>query len=81
MTGSPKLAPMAPTPNPPTIRPSQESLDRIAYEASLDEDSCCSFAEWANAGYLIKKGSRSVFRDILGVPQFTKEQVVKLHRR
>ncbi len=67
--------------NRPTARSSQESAERVAYEASLDEDSCCSFTEWSNAGYLIKKGARSVFRDILGVPQFTKEQVIKLHRR
>jgi hypothetical protein len=44
---------------------------------SLDEDSCCSFNEWSGAGYRIKKGEVSMFRDILGVPQFTKEQTHK----
>lgn len=60
---------------------SQETAERIAYEASLDEDSCCSFEEWSAAGFMIKKGTRSIFRDILGVPQFTKEQVFKLPRK
>ena len=44
---------------------------------SLDEDSCCSFNEWSNAGYRVKRGEKSMFKDILGVPQFTKEQVYK----
>lgn len=59
----------------------KETAERIAYEASLDEDSCGSFEEWAAAGFMIKKGTRSVFRDVLGVPQFTKEQVFKLPRK
>ncbi len=45
----------------------------------LDEDSCCSFNEWSGAGYRIKRGEKSMFKDILGVPQFTKEQVYKVH--
>lgn len=44
---------------------------------SLDEDSCCSFDEWKGAGYWVLKGSKSYFTDILGTPQFTKEQVKK----
>lgn len=60
---------------------SEEVRARIAYEATLDEDSCCSFAEWSAAGYMIKQGERSIFRDVLGIPQFTKEQVFKKSSR
>lgn len=59
---------------------SPETAARLAYVASLDEDSCCSFAEWSNAGYMILPGAKSMFRDVLGVPQFTKEQTVKFER-
>ena len=45
--------------------------------ATLSEDTCCSFDEWKAAGYWIKKGSKSMFQDALGVPQFTIEQVEK----
>lgn len=48
---------------------------------SLDEDSCCSFNEWAAANYRIRKGEKSFFKDILGVPQFTKEQVYKSYNK
>ena len=50
---------------------------RLAYIASLDEDSCMSFDEWKSCGYFVKKGSKSQFTDVLGIPQFTKEQVEK----
>lgn len=60
---------------------SDETLARIAYEASLDEESCCSFNEWSAAGYMVKPGAKSVFRDITGVPQFTKEQVQPYPKR
>ena len=41
------------------------------------EDTAMSFQEWSDAGYKIIKGSKSKFRDILGVSQFTIDQVVK----
>lgn len=56
----------------------EHALRRIERIASLDEDSCCSFDEWANAGYRVRRGERSMFRDITGIPQFTKEQVDKM---
>lgn len=43
----------------------------------LSEDTCASFDEWKSCGYWILKGSKSHFTDILGVPQFTIEQVRK----
>lgn len=60
---------------------SDETLARITYMASLDEESCCSFDEWSAAGYMIKQGAKSMFRDINGVPQFTKEQVQPFQKR
>lgn len=56
---------------PPHVR------ERLRIMSRLDEDSCCSFDEWKAAGYWIVKGSKSYFTDILGIPQFTKEQVTK----
>jgi hypothetical protein len=50
---------------------------REKYRRSLTEETCCSFEEWKSCGYWINKGSKSVFTDPLGVPQFTKEQVTK----
>jgi hypothetical protein len=41
------------------------------------EDTAMSFQEWSDAGYRIKKGSKSRSRDILGVPQFTIDQVFR----
>ena len=52
-------------------------LARLRAIRELDEDSCCSFQEWKNARYWVKKGSKSYFTDALGIPQFTKEQVTK----
>ena len=43
----------------------------------LTEDTCCSFNEWSDSGYIVKKGEKSYFRDCLNIPQFTVEQVVK----
>ncbi len=43
-----------------------------------EEDTAMSFQEWSDAGYLIKKGSKSEIRDITGIPQFTIKQVIKL---
>lgn len=45
------------------------------------EDTAMSFQEWSDSGYKIIKGSKSQFRDILGVPQFTIDQVQKLGER
>lgn len=57
------------------VLPSPEGEARRQMLASLDEDTCCSFHEWSQAGYTVRKGSKSYFKDILGVPQFTVEQV------
>lgn len=57
--------------------PSPEVEALNARRAQLDEDSCCSFDEWRGAGYAVCRGEKSLFRDIEGVPQFTKEQVTK----
>ena len=57
------------------ILPSPEALARLEAIKKLDEDSCCSFDEWKALGYWVKKGAKSYFKDCLGVPQFTKEQV------
>lgn len=54
-----------------------QAIERAARMAELDDDSCCSFEEWRASGYMIKKGEKSVFRDVLGIPQFTKEQVTR----
>ena len=62
---------------PNGILPTPQSLARVRYRQSLDEDSCLSFDEWKACGYFIKKGARSHFTDIDGIPQFTKEQVEK----
>jgi hypothetical protein len=59
------------------VLPSPEGDERRRLLASLDEDSCCSFDEWRQAGFVVVKGSKCHFHDVLGVPQFTKEQVVK----
>jgi len=56
---------------------SPAAIARMKYIRSLDEDSCLSFDEWKACGYWIKKGAKSHFTDILGIPQFTKEQVEK----
>lgn len=61
------------------VLPSPEGEARRRLLESLDEDSCCSFDEWRRAGFIVVKGSKSYFHDVLGVPQFTKEQVVKVH--
>ena len=55
--------------------PATEALRK--YRDSLTEETCCSFVEWQDAGYRIRKGARSMFKDMLGIPQFTKEQVWK----
>lgn len=54
---------------------SQQFLQLQAYRDSLSEDTCCSFKEWSEAGYHILPGAKSMFKDALGVPQFTLEQV------
>lgn len=59
------------------ILPSPAVAERLRLQKCLDEDSCCSFDEWKQSGYWIKKGAKSVFTDMLGIPQFTKEQVRK----
>lgn len=61
-----------------TVARCQDHEDFLKKRNSLDEDSCCSFNEWSGAGYRVMKGERSFFRDILGVPQFTKEQTYKI---
>jgi hypothetical protein len=43
----------------------------------LSEETAMSFEEWNNCGYVVVKGEKSEIRDALGIPQFTKEQVVK----
>jgi len=54
----------------------QEAKDQILRD-TLTEDTCLSFDEWKDAGYWVRKGARSVFKDALGVPQFTIEQVLE----
>jgi hypothetical protein len=44
----------------------------------LSEDTAMSYDEWALCGYFIRKGEKS---DILGIPQFTIEQVEKKKQR
>jgi hypothetical protein len=41
----------------------------------FEEDTAMSFQEWSDAGFLIMKGAKSEFRDAMGVPQFTRDQV------
>ena len=60
-----------------TVARNPEHEEWLKKRNSLDEDSFCSFSEWSGAGYRVKKGEKSFFRDILGVPQFTKEQTYK----
>ena len=43
----------------------------------LSEDTAMSYDEWALCGYYIRSGEKSEMRDILGIPQFTIEQVEK----
>jgi hypothetical protein len=64
-----------------TVARSPEWEEWLKKRNSLDEDSCCSFNEWAAANYRIRKGEKSFFKDILGVPQFTKEQVYKSYNK
>lgn len=52
--------------------------ERLEWEESLDQDTCCSYEEWKAAGYQVQRGQKSVFWDALGTPQFTVEQVVRL---
>lgn len=59
------------------VLPSPEGEARRRLLESLDEDSCCSFDEWRQAGFVVVKGSKCHFYDVLGVPQFTKEQVAR----
>lgn len=54
-----------------------ERLEEIENQPKLSEDTCLSFDEWRSSGYYIIKGSKSQFRDALGIPQFTIEQVNK----
>lgn len=63
------------------VMPTPEGDAMRKLVASLDEDSCCSFDEWRESGFMVIKGSKSCFKDILGVPQFTKEQVVRIATR
>ena len=46
-------------------------------ERKLSEETAMSFQEWSDCGYRIVKGEKSEIRDVMGVPQFTKEQVIK----
>jgi len=39
------------------------------------EDTALSYDEWKASGYYVMKGQKSRHRDILGVPQFTADQV------
>lgn len=39
------------------------------------EDTAASYDEWNECGFYVRKGQKSRFRDILGVPQFTADQV------
>ena len=41
----------------------------------IDEDSAMSWDEWRDCDCFVKKGQKSRIRDILGKPQFTKDQV------
>lgn len=46
-------------------------------DEQLSPDTCLSYNEWKQCGYYVRKGSKSYFRDALGEPQFTIEQVAK----
>ena len=59
------------------ILPNSKQVKELKYIASLSEDTCASFDEWKICGYWVLKGSKSYFQDIMGVPQFTIEQVQK----
>lgn len=41
------------------------------------EDTALSYDEWKASGFYIKRGSKSKSRDVLGVPQFTADQVCR----
>lgn len=57
------------------ILPSPTAQARLKYISTLSEETCASFDEWKACGYRIKRGAKSMFKDIDGVPQFTIEQV------
>jgi hypothetical protein len=52
-----------------------ELLAQQAAYRNLTEDTCMSFDEWKDMGYWVKRGAKSMFKDALGTPQFTIEQV------
>lgn len=43
----------------------------------LSEETAMSYEEWTSCGYYVRCGEKSEIRDILGIPQFTIEQVEK----
>jgi hypothetical protein len=45
-----------------------------------EEDTALSFHEWKAHGFIVLRGSKSRFRDIAGIPQFTARQVVNILR-
>lgn len=55
----------------------QASPQAQAKRRRLSEETAMSYDEWALCGYFIRKGEKSEIRDILGIPQFTIEQVEK----
>lgn len=78
-----KQTPKGPTNSPTRFRyhpdgyilPSLTREKELAYVKTLTEDTCASFDEWKECGYWVVKGAKSCFKDCLGIPQFTKEQV------
>jgi len=48
-------------------------------ESGNMDDSAMSFEEWKSTGYTVKKGERSQISDVLGIPQFTMNQVHRIN--
>jgi hypothetical protein len=61
-----------------TVKSTRRQAEKLPV---LSEDTCCSYEEWKNAGYFVKSGAKSQYRDALGIPQFTIEQVARSQRR
>lgn len=60
-------------------RKAQLLAQQAAYK-NLSEETCMSFDEWKAMGWWVKRGAKSMFKDPLGTPQFTIEQVTPPRR-
>lgn len=58
------------------VRPRPQFLAEQRAKKRLTEDTGCTFEEWKELGYWIKKGEKSMFRSPLNEPLFTIEQVI-----